>query len=74
MKVLRDLSDARRDKKPFLPTSDLDVSEGRVYLTPTSFNTEHPTCFLHGHMARVSPDNNYYRCMEMFCGLGGTYE
>lgn len=66
---LLDLSDDRRDKKPWLPEDDRDVSNGLVYLDAW----RKPACYLHGAMHRVSADRGavrIYRCSEMRCGLG----
>jgi hypothetical protein len=68
---LVDLSDARRDAKPWLPSSDQDVTEGRVFLVDWPGVGERPACDTHGAMARVDPFARIYRCMEMRCGVGG---
>jgi hypothetical protein len=67
---LLDLSDDRRDKKPWLPEDDWDVSNGLVVLDSWS----KPACALHGAMNRVSAEPGpvrIYRCSEMRCGVGG---
>ena len=68
--LLVDLTDARRDKKPWLPEDDRDVTNGLVVLDSRS----KPACVLHGAMHRVSAEPGpvrIYRCSEMRCGLGG---
>ena len=64
--MLIDLQDDRRDKKPWLPADDRDVTGGLV------FEDVHgkPACFLHGAMNRVDPVRRIYRCQEMRCGVG----
>lgn len=62
---LVDLPDARRDKKPFLPEDDRDVTNGYVIL-----EEGHPVCVLHGDMNRVHPYEPYWRCSEQYCGVG----
>jgi hypothetical protein len=64
--VIVDLQDDRRDKKPWLPEDDRDVTSGLV------FEDRHgkPECKLHGAMNRVDPHRAIYRCQEMRCGVG----
>lgn len=69
MAQLLNLPDSRRDKKPFLPPDDRDVSNGFVLLGVTD-RGYHAICLLHGAMNRVHPYEPYWRCSEQFCGLG----
>jgi hypothetical protein len=66
--TLIDLSDARRDKKPWLPEDDRDVTNGLVTFDA---DWQQPRCVLHGAMNRVDPQRKIYRCQEMRCGVGG---
>ena len=68
IRVLLDLEDERRDKKPWLPASDKDVSEGRVFLL---FGL--PGCRTHGAMLCVSQEGHIWRCGELHCGVGAVY-
>lgn len=61
-----DLQDDRRDKKPWLPADDRDVTNGLV-ITGTDGK---PECRRHGAMNRVDPIRRIYRCQEMYCGVG----
>jgi hypothetical protein len=64
--VLADLSDERRDKKPWLPADDRDVTGGRVRAGIDG----KPECWRHGAMNRVDRIRRIYRCSEMYCGVG----
>lgn len=63
---LCDLSDARRDKKPWLVQDDRDVTNGFVGLDSLG----KPSCLLHGSMNRVHPTERIYRCSDFRCGMG----
>lgn len=66
MVILTDLQDSRRDKKPWLPADDRDVTGGLVVLDGWG----KPACVRHGAMNRVDPVRLIYRCQEMYCGVG----
>ena len=73
--MLRDLSDERRAAKPWLPTSDLDVTEGRVIPGPID-SDRRPMCEVHGAMNCIAPPSTQdmsriYRCSE--CGVGALW-
>jgi hypothetical protein len=67
---LVDLSDERRNQKPWLPQNDgRDVSDGLVYMDDFTAG-RYPACWRHGAIARVSLTPALYRCQEMRCGVG----
>jgi hypothetical protein len=68
--MIRDLSDERRDKKPWLPPDDRDVTNGLVIADTTG----KPACVRHGAMNRVHPTEPIYRCSEQYCGVGALHE
>ena len=70
MSLLLDLSDDRRDNKPWLPDSDQDVTEGRVIKGSLATDGK-PVCILHGAMNCVSP--SVWRCSEFRCGVGAQW-
>jgi hypothetical protein len=63
---IADLSDDRRDKKPWLPADDRDVTNGLV----VADRFGKPACVWHGAMNRVDPIRRLYRCSEQRCGVG----
>ena len=65
--TLIDLSDERRDKKPWLPEDDRDVTSGLVTMDLDG----KPRCWRHGAMNRVDPVRSLWRCSEFRCGVGG---
>jgi hypothetical protein len=68
--MIIDLQDSRRDKKPWLPDDDRDVTNGLVFEGPDG----KPECKLHGAMNRVDPARRIYRCQEMRCGVGAEVQ
>jgi len=72
--VLTDLEDERRHKKPWLPPSDKDVTEGRVALREYPGLTGFfPACQDHGAILCVAPEGHVWRCGEQRCGVGAIY-
>lgn len=72
-RVLRDISDARRAAKPWLPADDRDVTSGRVQWETYAYADGHfPACATHGAMHRIDPVEHIYRCAE--CGVGCRVE
>jgi hypothetical protein len=61
-----DLSDDRRDNKPWLPVDDRDVTNGLVFADDQG----RPRCRDHGAMNRVDQIRKLYRCSEFRCGVG----
>jgi hypothetical protein len=64
--MLRDLQDARRAAKTWLPPDDRDVTNGLVVPGPEG----KPRCVRHGAMNRVDPYRSIWRCSEFRCGVG----
>lgn len=71
--MLLDLADERRAGKPGLPTSDLDVTEGRVVADPGWGGR--PDCTTHGAMNQIAPaaedGHRLFRCYG--CGVGAIW-
>jgi hypothetical protein len=65
---LIDLSDDRRDKKPWLPADDRDVTNGLVIADAGG----KPSCARHGAMNRVDAHAQTWRCSEFRCGVGAA--
>ncbi|MBI2076436.1 MAG: hypothetical protein HYT72_04265 [Candidatus Aenigmarchaeota archaeon] len=72
--ILLDLPDDRRAKKPWLPPSDKDATEGRVVLNQyPKLDGYWPACVRHGAMLSVAAENYIWRCGEEYCGVGAIY-
>lgn len=63
--TVTDLSDERRENKPWLPADDRDVTTGMVLEVDGL-----PHCKSHGAMNRVDPVKSLWRCSEFRCGVG----
>lgn len=71
---LLDLEDERRNKKPWLPQSGNDVSEGWISLVEYPNLTDYwPACKEHGALLCVAIEGHIWRCGEFECGAGAIY-
>lgn len=70
MSYLLDITDDRRNSKPWLPTDDRDVTNGLVVKDSIQWDGK-PKCVLHGAMHRIDPNETIYRCSQ--CGVGCKY-
>jgi hypothetical protein len=75
VRLLLDLSDERRDKKPWLPQNDgMDVRDGLVMLECYPLLTDaFPACREHGAMLAMTEECHVWRCGEWKCGVGAIY-